>query len=224
MSFKEQSTHQFTQSIGIGEGFDLVSCSECSPAEWDDCEDQYARNVEEFVRPNEAVERKAPMPAKLTIRTATMDDYPAVCRLLHELDDHHVRIRPDVFQPFDDPVRQRERIARFVNAADAEMFVAEINTEMVGLATVRISDNPDAPMFRPGRRACVDDLVVKCEFQGLGIAKRLLDCVTEWTQSQELQCININVWNDNKAGLSFFTTNGFTPRCQQMELRIDKAT
>jgi cyclopropane fatty-acyl-phospholipid synthase-like methyltransferase len=53
MSSAEHSTHQGTQSIGIDEGFNLVSCSECSPAEWDDYEDQYARNVEEFVRANE---------------------------------------------------------------------------------------------------------------------------------------------------------------------------
>ena len=153
-----------------------------------------------------------------------MDDYPAVCRLLRELDDHHVSICPDVFQPFDDPIQQRKRVTRFVDDDDAELFVAEINPDIVGLATVRISDNPDAPMFRAGRRACIDDLVVNREFRGLGIAKMLLDRVTEWTQSRELQCIEINVWNDNKAGLSFFMTNGFTPRCQKMELRIEKAT
>ncbi|MDA1017867.1 MAG: hypothetical protein O3A00_25845 [Planctomycetota bacterium] len=30
-----------------------MSCSECSQSEWDDYEDQYAQNVEEFVRANE---------------------------------------------------------------------------------------------------------------------------------------------------------------------------
>lgn len=53
MSSDEHSTHQVTQSIGLDEGFDLVSCSECSQSEWDDYEDQYARNIEEFVRENE---------------------------------------------------------------------------------------------------------------------------------------------------------------------------
>ena len=164
------------------------------------------------------------MPTELTIRTATLDDYPAVCQLLHELDDHHVRIRPDVFQPFDDPTRLRERIARFVDEDDAELFVAEIHTDIVGLATVEISDNPDAPMFRPGQRACIDDLVIRRESRGQGIGKLLLARVTEWTRSRKLQCIDINVWNENKVGTSFFKTNGFEPRCQRMELKIDKAT
>ena len=161
------------------------------------------------------------MPTEPKIRTATMDVYSAVCRLLRELDDHHVRIRPDVVQPFDDPIQQRESVTRFVNGDDGELFVAEINPDIVGLATVRVSDNPDAPMFRSGRRASMDDLVVNREFRGLGIAKMLLDRVIEWTQSRELQCLGLNVWNDNKEGLSFFTTNGFAPRCQQMELKIE---
>ncbi len=78
-----------------------------------------------------------PMLTEPTIRTATMDDYPAVCRLLRELDDHHVRIRSDVFQPFDDPIQQRKRITRFVNDDDAELFVAEISPDIVAVATVR---------------------------------------------------------------------------------------
>jgi ribosomal protein S18 acetylase RimI-like enzyme len=66
--------------------------------------------------------------------------------------------------------------------------------------------------------------VVDREFRGLGIAKLLLDRATQWAQSRDLPCLVITVWNDNKAGLSFFTTSGFMPRCQQMELRIGKAT
>lgn len=165
-----------------------------------------------------------PMPTELTIRTATMDDFAAVCRLLHELDGHHVRILPDVFQPFDGPTRQRERIARFVDGDDAELFVAEINRDIVGLATIQISSSPDAPMFRPGRHAYMDNLVVNRDFRGSGIGKMLLARVTEWTRSRNLQCIEISVWMDNDVGLSFFTSNGFTPRCQRMQLRIDDTT
>lgn len=164
------------------------------------------------------------MPTETTIRNATMDDYASVCQLLQELDDHHVQIRPDVFQRYDDPKSHRERISRFVKKSDARLFVAELNADIVGLATIRISENSKAPMFRSKWRACMDNIVVKREFRNLGVAKALLAQITEWTRSQNLECIEINVWNENLAGLSFFTTNGFTPQCQKMELRIDKAT
>ncbi|MEK6258553.1 MAG: class I SAM-dependent methyltransferase [Planctomycetota bacterium] len=53
MSAEDQTTHQGNQSRGVSEDVELVSCSECSQEEWDAYEDQYARNVEEFVRANE---------------------------------------------------------------------------------------------------------------------------------------------------------------------------
>jgi ribosomal protein S18 acetylase RimI-like enzyme len=153
-----------------------------------------------------------------------MDDFAELCQLLDELDDHHVRILPEVFQPFNDPPRQRDRLARFIEEDDAELFVAESSAEIVGLVTVRISETPNAPMFRPDRRACIDDLVVRRDSRGQGIGKRLLARVSEWTRSRKLQWIDINVWNANAVGASFFKTNGFEPRYQRMELRIDKAT
>lgn len=161
------------------------------------------------------------MTGKVTIRAATMDDFSAICQLLHELDDLHVRIRPDVFQPFDGPTRPRERIARFIDEHDGEIFLAEVGTDIVGVATIQIMDSPDAPMFRPRQTAVIDDLVVNQEFQGLGIGKRLLDSAVEWTQLRKILRININVWIDNETGMSFFAANGFTPMYQRMELRID---
>lgn len=160
------------------------------------------------------------MPTEAIIRPATMDDCADACRLLEELDEHHVRIRPDVFQSFDDPIQRRERVRRFVNGDDAALFVAEISGRIVGLATVRVLGNPNAPMFRPGQRANIDDLVVNREFRGLGIAKKLLERVAQWAQSRALPCLVINVWNDNEVGASFFAKNGFSPRCQQMDLQI----
>jgi cyclopropane fatty-acyl-phospholipid synthase-like methyltransferase len=52
MRADELSTHAHTQEIGLCEGFDLVASSECSRQEWDNYEEQYARNVEDYVREN----------------------------------------------------------------------------------------------------------------------------------------------------------------------------
>ncbi|MBC7853543.1 MAG: class I SAM-dependent methyltransferase [Pirellulaceae bacterium] len=52
MSSEDQTTHQGNKMAAVNEGFDLVSCTECSQEEWDAYEDQYARNVEDFVIAN----------------------------------------------------------------------------------------------------------------------------------------------------------------------------
>jgi cyclopropane fatty-acyl-phospholipid synthase-like methyltransferase len=54
MTAQEHSSHEGNQSTGESEGFELVMCSECSPEEWDAYEDQYTRNVEEYVKANES--------------------------------------------------------------------------------------------------------------------------------------------------------------------------
>jgi cyclopropane fatty-acyl-phospholipid synthase-like methyltransferase len=54
MAADEQSTHDGNQAQGIDECFELVACSECSKQEWDGYEDQYARNVENYVQANRA--------------------------------------------------------------------------------------------------------------------------------------------------------------------------
>lgn len=161
------------------------------------------------------------MPTEPAIRSATTEDYAAISRLLCELDAYHVRLLPEVFQPFDDPKWQHERIGQFIDQDDAQIFLAEIGKDIVGLATVQITDNAHAPMFRRVRRARMDNLVVERKFQRLGIGKTLLDHVAHWAQSRGVPCIDINVWNDNSAGMAFFAAQEFTPRCQQMELRID---
>ena len=155
-----------------------------------------------------------------SIRSATMDDYDAVSRLLREVDEHHVRLRPDVFQPFDDPDAMRERIAGFVENDSAEMIVAESGSKILGLASVQIHDNPDAPMFRPGQRAIMSDLVVDPVQRRSGIGKTLLSAIITWSRARGFESIGVNVWNANQEGLAFFAAHGFHPRCQQMDLKI----
>ena len=163
------------------------------------------------------------MKGEVTIRAATIDDYSAVCQLLHELDDLHVRIRPDVFRPIRGSIRPREQIAHFIDADDGEILLAEVGTDIVGLATIQIMDRPSVPMLQPRQSAVMDNLVVSQKFQRMGIGKQLLDRAVAWTRSRMIPLIDINVWIENETGMSFFTANGFTPLCQRMELRIEQA-
>ena len=165
---------------------------------------------------------KTAMTGELTIRAATIDDYLAVCELLHELDDLHVRFRPDFFRPIQGPSRPREQVAQFIDTDNREILLAVVCKDIAGLATIQIMDCPNAPMLQPRQSAVMDNLVVNQKFQRMGIGKKLLDCAVEWARSRRIRFIDINVWIDNETGMSFFQTNGFTPLCQRMELRIDK--
>ena len=108
------------------------------------------------------------MTGEVTIRTATMDDFSAVCQWLHELDDLHVRLRPDVFRPFNGPTRSREVIAQFIDEDDGEIFLAEVGNDIVGLATIQVTDRPGAPMFWP-RQNAIDPSGAGSDLRAIGI-------------------------------------------------------
>ena len=160
------------------------------------------------------------MPPRVSIRAAGRQDAPAIRRMLQELDALHARIRPDVFQTCTNSEQLDARAFRFVDQDDAELFVADIEESCVGLAFVRVSPNPAAPMFRPGDRALIDDLFVEARHRRTGIARLLLERVSKWARSRGISSLGINVWNANGSGVSFFTSFGFVPRCQQMELQV----
>ena len=148
-------------------------------------------------------------------------DFDAICQLLYELDEFHVRLLPDLLQTIDDPARQNERIGQYVAADDAELLVAELHGALVGLSTVRVLSNPDAPMFKAGQRAYMDDLVVSDRFRGRGIGKQLLSKVVDWARARELKYVDTNVWDDNECAMSFYRFHGFQPRYHRLELRTD---
>lgn len=167
------------------------------------------------------------MPNEVAIRRGTIQDFAAIASMLDELDAHHVRLLPEVFQRVDDSHWQRQRIAGFLDRDDAAIFLAELGQQVpsvAGLATVQITDSAPGPILRSDRRVRIDNLFVFPEFQRLGIGKALLDHVASWAQSRGAGHIEINVWHANTAGLSFFTNQGFTVRNQRMELRLDEAT
>ena len=163
------------------------------------------------------------MEVNAAVRSATIDDFAAVCELSQALDDLHVRLRPDLFQEFDGPPRSLEFIARWIGGEDSELLVAQVGEDVAGLATIQIADRPRAPMFRPRQCAVINDLVVSESYRGYGIGKLLLKAAADWASERGVPSLNISVWNDNEGGVSFFTANGFAPICQRMELRIDEA-
>ena len=65
MAAEEHSSHEGNQLSGASEGFDLVTCSECSQEEWDAYEDEYARNVEDYVQANDHDSDAAAMLARI---------------------------------------------------------------------------------------------------------------------------------------------------------------
>ena len=157
----------------------------------------------------------------VAIRSATMDDYDAICGLLKETDEHHASILPKYFQTFSGSARPRELIASFVEPDDARVFLAEVADRPAGCLMVKLTSHPEFPMFNPYRFALVDSLVVGSEYRRRGIATKLFDQAKTWVAEQGIKHVQVNVWAANAAGLCFYKKQGFETLTEKMELDLD---
>jgi len=72
------------------------------------------------------------------------------------------------------------RLSAAIAANDAEILVADVDGEIVGLCTVYL----DLESVRFGRRAWVEDLAVHADHRSAGHGKALLDRAKEWARER----------------------------------------
>jgi GNAT superfamily N-acetyltransferase len=85
---------------------------------------------------------------------------------------------PGARPPAWDRARAAERLGRAIGASDAEVFVADVGGEVVGICTVYL----DFESVRFGRRAWVEDLAVHDPHRSRGFGKSLLDAAKDWAR------------------------------------------
>lgn len=90
---------------------------------------------------------------------------------------------------FDAPPEQiRANLTEFFAHNDYSVFLAYLNDQPVGIATVSTSISVEL-----GRMAEIDDLYVLPEARGQGVAKALITKVIEWCQSQGRAYIQVAI-------------------------------
>jgi len=154
------------------------------------------------------------------IRLARSNDFDTICRLCSQNDEHHLDLRPDVFQPIIGPPRPRDFLSRLVDVDDAALIVAELNGNVVAFLSIRQASQPPYPMFQPRVHAFIDDLVVDADCRGRGIARMLLEEATRWTSKRGLISVQTNVWSTNDGAKKFYSKQGFRPYTERIELKL----
>ena len=145
------------------------------------------------------------------IRKATENDYSDIARLYDELNRLHGTALPHIFLIAEKTPQTLEYISNIIKNDEAVLFVAQSGWEIIGFIQAMIRQSPDYPNVVKRKYAYIDDICVKQECRRSSVGKKLMEAVEKWAVKNELDQIELNVWDFNKRAMAFFAGAGYTP-------------
>ena len=136
--------------------------------------------------------RMQPIAAELSIRRLTVEDAEEVAELSGQLG--YPTSAGELCQRLEELSLTEERVA----------FAAERQGKLAGWVDASIERHLQSP-------ACVviGGLVVRDEFRGLGIGKRLCEEIEAWTRSKSIDCLRVRSQVVREAAHRFYLREGY---------------
>lgn len=154
----------------------------------------------------------------LKLRGAVGADYEAV-RALMALDfAHHRDARPDYFNDCAD--YSRADFDEHLGLSRPIAWVAELDGAVIGLCFGRIEATRGSAFCRSRRVAFIEDLVVRPECRGRGVATALLERACAQAREAGAQAVELCVWGFNEGAQRLYRKMGFQTQYVRMELGL----
>ncbi len=155
----------------------------------------------------------------MEIRKLTESDYDAVMELYYELDELHVKARPDYFvhREKDETYPRDAFIHNLSCPGDLELgaFDGEL---LVGL--VRATLWEESGMVKDVKTVCLDNIYVLPAYRRRGIAAKLFAEVESWAKAQGAIRLDLHVWDFNKRAIAMYKAMGMTPQRYVFEKKL----
>ena len=149
----------------------------------------------------------------MVIRKLVESDYDQVIELYTQLDEFHVRARPDCFVH-----RETEKIYpkdAFVHnwAYPGGLELGAFDNDCL-IAIVRTTLWEESFMRKDLKTVCLDDIYVLPNYRRRGIAAKLFATVEAWAKEQGAIRLELHTWDFNKGAIAMYEAMGMTPqRC-----------
>ena len=160
------------------------------------------------------------MPQLWTIRRARPEDYDEIYPLEVLLVSLHHAARPDYFREPADCYPPAEYQA-LLACPGAIALVAEADGHPVGLCFGRVEDKAGNTVCRPRRIAMLEDLIVRPDWRGRGIAAALLECAKAEAVRLGACSLELCVWPFSGDALRLYEGLGLRTQYTRLELPLD---
>ncbi|RMA66410.1 GNAT family N-acetyltransferase [Ulvibacter antarcticus] len=123
-----------------------------------------------------------------------------------------------------DPTLKKEKISYYdigelIKASSSEVYVAEINEEIVASGYVKMVEAK--PYLDHKYQGYLGFMFVPKEHRGKGLNKMILDALINWCKKRNVTEIRLDVYNDNPPAIRAYEKAGFKPHLINMRLSID---
>ncbi len=150
----------------------------------------------------------------ISIRPAHAGDVEAVCDIYYEFHQFHVGGVPTHLRSLGarehwDRSHLVAALGGILQAADAEIFVAEVSGALAGLIEVYVRHDPDETTLVRHRYAELQSLMVLPPFRRIGIGTRLVEVAQQWARDQGATEMRLSLWEFNAAAREFYAALGF---------------
>lgn len=159
--------------------------------------------------------------SEITIRLVEPRDEAAIARLWQALSDYHVQI--DSRLPVPVSGAARSYASRLLETRDdpfTRTYVAETGGQVVGYILGAVIDL-QADLFEYVDTGFIADVFVDPAYRRQGIARRLVETVTDWFAAQGVRHVEWQVAAANVEAIKFWTAVGGQPLTIRMRMVLE---
>jgi ribosomal protein S18 acetylase RimI-like enzyme len=150
------------------------------------------------------------------------DDLPAVRTCLIELQEYERALDPRLPPGPAIADGYLDGLVRRCASLMGQIFVAEVESGVVGFVSVLTECSSDAPDDDPTPFAYVDDLVVLPGHRGRGYGRALLSRAEEYAAARGRSTLRLRVKGDNRAARGLYARSGYLEYEVELEKRLSR--
>lgn len=153
----------------------------------------------------------------MEIRRAQSKDIAAVKKLLEQVMNVHVKLRPDIFVSGTVKYNEEE-LKRIFSDDNTPVYVAQDeNGTVVGHLFAEYQESRAGAGLPTHKTFYIDDICVDENYRGKGVASSLYAFAKQTAKQNGCYNITLNVWEGNDGAECFYKKMGMFTRKTQME-------
>lgn len=152
----------------------------------------------------------------MSVRLAKENDLDRVNELRRQVNDLHVKGRPDIFKP-GFPEELSDHVYTIRNDPKQRIVVCERGRLICGFAVLNHITRPETPFMTERDYLDIDEFCVDEAYRRTGVGTELMQFIRSYAEELGFSRIELNMWEFNADALAFYEEIGFTTYRRYME-------